>query len=266
MEDADLAWVLLLRMYKVLSLLKQMLYSRALFVNISIMYHSKRTESPLWKMFESNPSCLNEEPGETSFSVLSRCTVGDTTKHNFEHLSDMYSLLHVYRQIVGDTNFDINAPLCRSGHFKIKEDCEEVKAVASYFSEKIRELRSNVFRVYSGTDQSFKSKHGAQQTMIAELNPTLLYTDDLDDIVDSHAEYASKKIADWWLNGYVNVWPDAKESIHEENDDISLNNLSKIITENEVERDSGNEEEVVDDRGDIDDESDQIENDGDDGL
>jgi hypothetical protein len=46
-----------------------------------------------------SPSLLlfNEEVGETSFSILSRLVLGDTTKCSFKHIDLMYGLIHTYR-------------------------------------------------------------------------------------------------------------------------------------------------------------------------
>ena len=56
------------------------LYLKANIQNLVILHHHKRHIPALHRTFINNVNLFNAECGEISFSVLSRCTLGDTMK------------------------------------------------------------------------------------------------------------------------------------------------------------------------------------------
>jgi hypothetical protein len=221
MNDAGLAMNYQYLMLKVMILLEHNQYSRNIYLNLQILQFNKVHNTAYWRMFEQNPACLNEEPGETSFSVLSRCTVGDTSKSKFDHLSTMYAALPLYRQIAEDTRHDIGAPLIKPGHSKIREDALEVKAVEAFFLQKIRELKSNTFRIYRGTERSYSCQIQAHKNMKAGGIPEEIYQDDVTGNVEGIRKFYEKNYKNHWLTDYQLEWPEAVTVNNDNSEDDS---------------------------------------------
>jgi len=53
-----------------------------------------------YEMLLNNQSMFNEDMGEITFSVLSRCVLGDNVKCMFTHLDRMYCMIPYVQQVV----------------------------------------------------------------------------------------------------------------------------------------------------------------------
>jgi hypothetical protein len=69
-------------------------YIRSVIMQLLIILHQKQHNLPTWLILKSSLSLFNEEAGEMSFSVLSRCVVGDTIKHKLDYMNNMYCSIH----------------------------------------------------------------------------------------------------------------------------------------------------------------------------
>ena len=98
----------LYRVWAVFLMLDDNYYAR---VNLPFLLHieylrQNKEQHELYNLFEGDLSCFNEEAGEISFSILGRCTLGDTVKNKNEHMSDMYllsnHLLHTKNEVLNE--------------------------------------------------------------------------------------------------------------------------------------------------------------------
>jgi len=212
MNNCDLVLELLPKMYKIMVMLKSPSYAKAIYIQLQIIHYHKMQGSFIWDMMQQNMCAFNEEGGEISFSVLSRLVLGDATKAQFDHISRAYSLLHLYREINQDLNDDIKAPLIKHTHLRIRQDCEEVEAVAAYFKEKIRELRSAWFLVYTGTKKSYARKN-AEMVAVDRGDPVReLWIHDTTLVLDKMREDCTSKLMMFFLHEYLHIWPEGERS------------------------------------------------------
>jgi hypothetical protein len=225
------------QMFKVLYLLNAESYSRNMYMNYSILMYHQSINSTFWKMFKEQIICTNEEAGELSFSVLSRCTLGDTVKSKFEQLSRMYSLLHVYRQINQDMADDMGLKKQRHGNASIKKDSPEVTIVAAYFTTKIIECRNHAFYEYDGSKKSYQSKIYAQSRMIRNMNPKMIWQDDISAIIKKHEKYVKENMSQYWIHNFTDVFPLDRNPIVVEHDDAKLEDDVAIQSSDEDEQD-----------------------------
>ena len=240
MNDYALVEVLLAKMYKVMIILRCNDYAKAIYVQMQIMAYHRMQDSFFWKMMQQNICAFNEEGGEVTFSVLSRLVVGDSTRDYFEHIDKHYYLLHLYRQTNEDVFNDIGDPLIKHNHYKIPQDGEEVQAVAAYFLDKIRELRSNWFLVYTGTKKSYARKNQEMVRVQAADKVKKLWIDDISPVVDQHSAACDNKLNGFWLTQFTAIWPEAIQVVSPIRSDDE-----EIFSEAADETDSEREEDVA---------------------
>ena len=195
---------------KVCMLLNKMKYARAIYLNFQIIHYHKLQNSFFWTMIQENITCLNEECGELSFSVLSRCVLGDTNKSDFDRLSNMYAMIHVYRNINQDLCDDIQAPLIKRTKRCIRVNSEEVTSTGFYFLSKIRELNSNHFLIYTGTKKSYKRKNNELRVVNQNEVVHSFWLDEVASQIESMSSYCLHHTCGYWLHGFRNIWPEAR--------------------------------------------------------
>jgi hypothetical protein len=215
LHDWDKLHAATYNMLLLLACFKQGEYCRSLVAHLNILCCHESDDTDIWKWYLNDPSSMNEEPGEDSFGILARCVLGDTQKTKFSHVSDMYSLLHLYRQVNADTKDDIAGPLQQkkftTGTFMVKEDSKEVEELGAFFRTVIREVMSGSFRVYDGSVKARTSKAKAQECMKRVDAPKQML-----DHVASKA-YVMTQLAkvkrtmkgQYWLSAYSDIWPEA---------------------------------------------------------
>jgi hypothetical protein len=215
-------------MLLLLASLKQGEYVRSLVAHLNILCCQENDGTVIWQMYSHDPSCFNEEIGENSFGVLARCVLGDTQKSKFKHVSDMYSLIHLYRQVNEDTKDDIAGPLQEkkftTGTFMVKDDSEEVAEIGAFFRTSIREVLSNSFRVYDGSVKGRTSKANAQQSMMRNEAPKQML--DLRAskafVIKQVAKVKCTVVGQYWLAQYRHIWPEADVRPEADPDDERL--------------------------------------------
>jgi hypothetical protein len=203
------------KMMLLLASLKQGEYVRSLVAHLNILCCLESDDTSIWRMYSLDPACFNEVAGEDSFGVLARCVLGDTQKSKFKHVSDMYSLIHLYRQVNADTKDDIAGPLQEkkftTGTFMVKEDSTEVVELAAFFRTTIREIMSNSFRIYDGSVLARTSKAKAQERMMRDEAPKqMLDLQASEAFVLAQLEKVKKTVSgQFWLGQFRHVWPEA---------------------------------------------------------
>lgn len=153
------------RLLIALILLQHHQYVPKLISHMNVLLYHQKMNSKIWKMHVDDPACFNEEPGELSFAALGRAKGQDSSTDIFSHLNKLYPLVSCC--IVQNDNVDcdeqFSSPIGKkqSDRFRVNPRSNDTMAVLSFFLTSIREMRSNMFMVYDGTNDSYKDKRHA---------------------------------------------------------------------------------------------------------
>lgn len=245
LDDFDLLLDVTFQLLLLLASLNCGEYVRCLVAQLNSLLCHRHHNTDVWKMYKSNVAAFNEEVGEMSFSILARCTLGDTQRHKFKHLCEMYSLIHVYRSVNNDILDDISGPLQEkkfsTGKFVVHADSIEVKTMEAFFSSQIREILAGRFRIYDGSKQAYNSKADGVQHMIEPVSVAqVLKFDSAKDRVHDAMIQVQNDINSYWLARYTEVWPEAKQQVVINSNDelMSTDEGSAVVHDlNETEED-----------------------------
>jgi hypothetical protein len=234
MNDSSAAMMALYRLFLAGSMLRNVKvrgtrkahdYPKMQLTNILILEYWRSIDHVAWKMIARNVSMVNEELGEMTFSVLSRCVLGDTLKSQFDHLSKMYTLLPVYREVKNDIRDDNGVATTISWRYNIDPEGEEVNAVTFFFKQLIRRLTSTVsIQTYDGSSACYKNALSAAANMSHDVTERVY-----DENVQKHLPDIFKKINDdlhssTILEPFPHIWP--RNNQHETDEENQLLNIS----------------------------------------
>jgi hypothetical protein len=132
-------------------------YPKIQLVHLLILQYWKENNSSVVEMMKHNTGIFNEELGETTFSILSRCVLGDTILDNFDHMSKMYSLLPILRDLKDDVMNDIGVTNSISWRHTIPEASDEVISTGLFFKRTISQIVKGTYKVYGGDSSQFKT-------------------------------------------------------------------------------------------------------------
>ena len=206
-------------------------YPKLILANLLVLAHWTKTNYVAKQMMEENISCVNEELGEMSFSILSRCVLGDHHKADIVHMNDMYSLLPMYRHIDQDINSDVNSSTSLSWRHKIDPDGPEVKAVTLFFRQKIDEASWQHFRTYDGSLASFKSRVDAAAHLTQSVSPLVWMEYVILDVPEVFKQ-VQVDVTGNWLYKFTNIW-----TVGRENDSMLQETLRARNTDSDDESD-----------------------------
>ena len=123
-----------------------------------VVLYQKMNNLPAWDMLKHNMAMFNEEAGELSFSILARCVLGDTTKSKFDHLNEMYSLIHVFREIDNDLRDDPDQTGPKvNWRTRVKPESEEVTGTSAWLGQLLRQIQYNQVVEYNGEAKGYKN-------------------------------------------------------------------------------------------------------------
>ena len=142
-------------------------YIEALLAQILVVIYQKTHNLPTWQMLKDGMSVFNEESGELMFSILARCSLGDSGKNSFEYMNKMYSMIHMYRSVDDDIRNDMHrAGPKRNWRLKITVDDEGLDATRGWLRGYIRKLKGNTMTFYDGLPEGFKNSAYAAKHQI----------------------------------------------------------------------------------------------------
>ena len=181
-------------------------YPQMILTNLLILEYWRSIGYVGWQMICRNTSIVNEELGEGYFSILSRSVLGDTTTSHFEHLSKMYSLLPIYRDVKNDISYDNGTAKTISGRHNIDPEGEVVLSVAHFFTGMIRRLGNRRYRAYDGSTKSYKNAEGGSKHITSEVNPRVYDPDVLQLIPNMFATISDKLHNSAFLQEHGDIW------------------------------------------------------------
>lgn len=189
-------------------------------MQVLILIHQKKRNLPPWQMMKGNLAVFNEEAGEIAFSILSRCVLGDHHKSKFEHLNDMYTLVHTYREIDTDIRAETNveAPTF-NWRLSIDPHSEALEATKSFLKLITRRLSRNEVKVYNGKDSKNKKKFepSAAEDLVPRKKTTPMnqYLNSQSELNSIMEQARSKFMGQSWAHVQVgNIWPEFQFDDH----------------------------------------------------
>jgi hypothetical protein len=231
----------MLRNVKVRGTRKAHDYPKMQLTNILILEYWRSIDHVAWKIIIRNMSMVNEELGEMTFSVLSRCVLGDTLKSQFEHLSKMYTLLPVYREVKNDIRDDNGVASTISWRYNVNPDGEEVNAVTFFFNQLIRRLTTTVsIQTYDGTSNCFKNSMSAAANMSHDVTEQVYDQNVLEHLPTMFQTINHDLHTSTFLEPFPHIWP-LEENPGEQNQQLNMSMESLHFSGNESEG-----EEVID--------------------
>ena len=229
MDDYELGMSYMYKIIKVMACLGCNEYTRPMLINACLLQYHKRNNTTFHQMISSNFSILDEEPGEISFSILSRFVLGDHQKCKFNHVSKAYTMLNAYRhaveQLVGE---DIQ--MRRKSKYEIKPDSDEVQLVQSCLRTKLLQARRNVMTEYDGSLVGWKNLIQANQHQVQTRTAVLKFKSDIIPECDKQWTYVTRHMLGiYFLGHHADIWPevnnDPQVGVSEEMVDIPLHQL-----------------------------------------
>ena len=192
-----------------------------------------------YEMLMNNQSMYNEDMGEITFSVLSRCVLGDNNKSMFDHLEKVYCMVPYVQQVVRDIGDDFGSGQNSiNWRHTISPHATEVSTTGSYFSSLIRQVESNVFKCYDGSERGYKNLTKSREHMVASTLP-VVYMNDMSQVVSTMIAQLKKSLCGYHLYHYRHIWPEADIPIF--NDDVK-DGVDGVVSDSDT--DSVQEQEV----------------------
>ena len=181
-------------------------YPKMMLCQILMMVYWLSCGLPVWKVMEHNICVFNEEMGETYYSILARCVLGDNIKSDFDHMNKIFSLLPLYKNVKDDISNDVNnKAFSHTWHHNIPVDAEEVTATVFFFKRLINDVVDGKYRSYAYSD-----KYPTIGTCIATRTTgyvPLVYRTDLSLEVTQLATKIRTAISTDFMTPFVNDWP-----------------------------------------------------------
>jgi hypothetical protein len=211
-DDSEYAQPYLINAYRVMLMMGASEYKTSTLAHMcTYMYHRKH-QTPLFKMLKKNLGCINEESCEVSFSCLSRCVLGDTTKSTVSKLSEMYKLIPLFRECVSEVSDDARVSGGKSGYIRLSRGSPEVRETASFFQRQIKKAVGGKAIVYHKKIWKWPEKNRTEahirrgHALILPNASNRLYKEDVR--VEFEATKASllKSVDNYWNEDFMDIW------------------------------------------------------------
>jgi hypothetical protein len=239
-------------------------YIRSIIMQLLVILHQKQHNLPAWQILKRSLSLFNEEAGEMSFSVLSRCVLGDTIKHKLEYMNNMYASIHFMQEVDVEMREDNGKKFTQDHNYRknYDENSEEVLSAREFIKGRMREVYGNgAMTQYDGSGKKPKAYQTAELAQFNQLPMTRkvpLWDIDVFKQLDKHIEQCKEFM--WNTNfgqKHVFLWPEmvvSNEHIPQSMADNIHDDLDAYEPENDhcQADDNGNSDEDSDDSNDDD--------------
>ena len=204
-------------------------YPKMMYTQMLSMAYWSSKNLPPWRFMQNNMCLFNEEMGETYYSILSRCVLGDNIKSDFDHMNKMFKLLPLYKEVKEQTSSDSsNAKFSISWHHTIPADCDEVNATTFFFKRMFRNMAVNRYKSYT-----YMSNYPTQVVCLQSLTRAyvpMVFTADMTEQVNELIAKITKALRSKFLKPHMNDWPFAPQH----NDDSDDDDEGHMIEDGEV--------------------------------
>lgn len=193
-------------------------YRKVILMQLQLMRYFEMQGLPTHDMYVKNPGLFNEESGEISFSILSRCVMGDTMKHDHKHLNEQYCLMPVYLVCREDIARDLGDTTMRGcSHRVVKPNSPEVRQLEAHFLVSIRAMVTGTYVYYPSNK---KANMGYESILKHHLHPCSDHisqicvqdvggNDFIARIKLDHVTIGKEVLNKSWVGTYIHIWPEA---------------------------------------------------------
>ena len=181
LDNGEKAWPHVFRLLKVFLCLGQPMYEGALILQLCLLCYYRSTNHPIWQMMKHNLSMFNEEAGELCFSVLARCTVKDTMKYSFSHLSDKFALIRPMSDMHVEFGLESSATVKGGQHVNINHASVEVSRLADMFLNMVGEIKAGTYKPYrrlQAENAKYQSKEQEMGQLVFEDDVKRIFLED----------------------------------------------------------------------------------------
>jgi hypothetical protein len=128
-------------------------YTVANLQNLHVLtYHRNERRLPFASLLRHDVGLFSEEAGELSFSLLARCTLGDTVEDKHTFLSDCYCSLGAMRSVRFDEIDAEDGSVSQRTRTRILPHDGEVLSLQQHFLGVLRALSDGSFSYYPSSD------------------------------------------------------------------------------------------------------------------
>ena len=154
-------------------------YIQSVLMHTMIQMHHRKHELPHYKMLKTSLSMTNEEPGEVTFSVLSRCCLGDTTKKKIGHVNDIYRNIHNVRSLDDELRKSVDGSNHgrKNWRRRFPPGDETVCAVRAFLKARIRAIKANQAQKYDGNATGYINSTSAAKHQVPYVHATRRWMD-----------------------------------------------------------------------------------------
>jgi hypothetical protein len=140
-------------------------YIRCTICQLLVLLYQRRHDLPAWQMLVRDASMYNEETGEMSFSILSRCVQQEQMAAKHKHLDNMYRMVPHIMSIEDDVHADSiggrDGPKFNWRRVAKKED-ETCLAMTAYLKQMCRSAALGTRQQYEGKNSESKCYKNAE--------------------------------------------------------------------------------------------------------
>jgi hypothetical protein len=144
-------------------------YVQAILMDMLLNMHRFQEKLPAWTLLKEHLCMFNEEPGEMSFSVLSRTMLADSTQNHLAHVNKTFQTIHLHKAM--DDSFRSDSTKSFKTFAKSRKvwskASPEVVATSSFLSMRVREMKhtQGKYMVYPYMSIHVARKHQAHDLM-----------------------------------------------------------------------------------------------------
>jgi hypothetical protein len=216
-------------------------YPKMMMCQLLSMSYWSSFDLPAWRMMQNNMCVFNEEMGETYYSVLSRCVLGDNIKSDFEHMNKIFKLLPLYKQVKDDMSSDVRDKMFSlTWHHNVDLDAEEITATSFFFKRLIKNIVDGSYRSYEYST-TYSTIGGCIDTLTRNYVP-LVYKTDVSKDVEELAVKIRKAISTNFLEPHAKDWPFQPSSESEYDENKSNGNISDTESDHPNDSMSGDDD------------------------
>lgn len=192
-------------------------YPKMILTQLLVLGYWQRTNFVGFQMMKERISIINEELGETLFSLLGCCTSTHVTS-DFEHMQKQFALLGIYRDVRYDVLTDSGGRNTSiTWRHSIKKDGAEVTAVGFFFNRLISQVLHNTFRSYE-PNGLYRNARLAQDNSHSDFMPIVFDMNITDKLPDMYTKIR-KGVCTNFLNDHKDIWPESKNQ-HSSEDEM----------------------------------------------
>ena len=206
-------------------------YPKMMLSHMLVMSYWSENELPIWQLMEKDMYLFNEEMGETYYSILSRCVLGDNIKSNFDHMNKIFTLLPLYKNVKDDISTEIrDKQFALTWHHNISTNADEVNATSFFFKRVINSIIDGKYKSYTFATK-YPTIGSCIDSMTMQYVP-LVYITDVSEAIDGMTTKIQKALSSNFMSPHLNDWPfqsiDGGDEGKSEGKQHSRNNMENV--------------------------------------